>query len=103
MLHLPVRDVGDVCPGAFDFLAALTAKTITLTSPIMSDSEVVQAIIWTDVVGQCLNDARASHPPPLIKGVEVKNMIVARLRFLGVQCDSTRHTIQGMRSLFLAV
>ena len=104
MLLFPARDVwGEVCPGALDFLAALAAKTITLTSPIMSNHEVVQAILWTDVVGQCFNEARASHPPRLIKGVEGKNMIVARLRFLGVQCDSTRHTIQSMRSLFLAV
>jgi len=68
----------------------------------MSAAEVAQAIVWTDVVGQCLNDAKADNPPRLIAGTVGKNMLIARLRFLGVQCDSTRHTIQGMRSLYLA-
>jgi len=106
LMHFPcctsLREMwGDVCPGALDFINALSAKTVTLTSPVMSDAEVVQAIIWTDVVGQCLNDAKADNPPRLIQGPVGRNMLIARLRFLGVQSDSTRHTIQGMRSLFV--
>ena len=108
LMHFPsctsLREMwGDVCPGALDFLSALTANTVTLTSPTMNDHEVVQAIIWNDVVGQCLNDAKAILPPRAIMGLEGRNMIVARLRFLGVQCDSTRHTVQCMRSSFLVV
>ena len=107
LLHFPccisLRAMwGDVCPGALVFINALSANTVTLTSPVMSGAEVIQAIIWTDVVGQCLNDAKADNPPRLIEGAVGRNMLIARLRFLGVQCDSTRHTIQGMRSLYLA-
>jgi hypothetical protein len=105
-MHFPcfssLREMwGDVCPGALVFINALSANIVTLTSPVMSGAEVVQAIIWTDVVGQCLNDAKADNPPRLIVGTVGKNMLIARLRFLGVQSDSTRHTIQGMRSLFI--
>jgi hypothetical protein len=91
----------EVCPGAAAFFQSLTANTVTLTLPLMSDPEVVQAIIWTDVVGQCLNDARAATPPRLIQGTVGRNMLVARLRFLGVQCDHTRCVICSMRSEFL--
>ena len=90
-----------VCPRAAEFFRSLSANTVTLTSPVMSDTEVVLAIIWTDVVGQCLNDARADNPPRLIQGPVGRNILIARLRFLWVQSDSTRHTIQGMRSLFI--
>jgi hypothetical protein len=89
---------GEVCPGVTAFFGALTASHITLTSALMSESEVVMAIIWTDVVGQCLNDARADNPPRLLQGPVGRNSLIARLRFLGVQNESTRHTIRGMRT-----
>ena len=92
----------EVCPGATEFFSSLSISTITLTTHMMSQAEVVQAILWSDVVGQCLNDARAENPPRIIQGASGKDMIIARLRFLGVQCDSTRYTIQGMRSVFIA-
>jgi hypothetical protein len=91
----------EVCPGVAPFFQNLALNQITLIAPLMSPEEVVMAILWSDVVGQCLNDARAAVPPLAVRGSRGKNMIIARLRFLGVQCDRTRVTIRGMRSLFL--
>jgi hypothetical protein len=104
--HFPgcssLRDLWqEVCPGATSFFQHLSLEITTLTAPMLNPDEVVQAIIWTDVVGQCLNDARASNPPHEIHGVVGRNMIIARLRFLGVQSDATRIAIRSMRSTFL--
>jgi hypothetical protein len=103
--HFPgcssLRDLWqEVCPGVASFFQFLSLETTTLTAPMLSTSEVVQAIIWTDVVGQCLNEARASVPPLVVHGLAGRNMIIARLRFLGVQCDATRVAIRSMRSCF---
>jgi exonuclease III len=99
---MSLRDLWqEVCPGAAPFLQQLSLETSTLTATMLSTNEVVQVIIWTDVVGQCLNEARASNPPLVIHGLVGKNMIIARLRFLGVQCDATRIAIRAMRSCFL--
>jgi len=107
-LHFPsctsLREMwGAACPGALNFINALSANIVTLTFATMSSDEVVQAIIWTDVVGQCCNDARANFPPRMIMDEYGKNMIIARLRFLGVQCDHTRFLIRRMRSVFLGI
>ena len=104
--HFPgcssLRDLWqEVCPGAAPIFHNMSLEINTLTFTSMSPEEVVQVILWSDVVGQCLNDARAGSPPLSIQGTVGKNMIIARLRFLGVQCDSTRTTIRNMRSLFL--
>ena len=101
--HFPgcssLRDLWqEACPGAAPFFQEFALETATLTSPMLSTNEVVQTIIWTDVVGQCLNESRASNPPLVVQGLVGKNMIIARLRFLGVQCDATRLAIRSMRS-----
>jgi hypothetical protein len=88
----------EVCPSIAPFFQHLSLDTITLTAPLLSSSEVVQVIVWTDVVGQCLNEARASVPPLSIQGLAGRNMLMARLRFLGVQNDATRLAIRSMRS-----
>ena len=87
----------EVCPSAAPFFQNLTLGQATLTAPLMSPVEVVMAILWSDVVGQCLNDSRAAVPPHSVSGSRGKQMIIARLRFLGVQCDRTRETIRSMR------
>jgi hypothetical protein len=94
---------GTACPGALDFINSISPHVVTLTATTMSSDEVVQAILWSDVVGQCCNDARANFPPRMVMGEFGRNMIIARLRFLGVQCDHTRFLIRRMRSLFLDV
>ena len=91
----------EVCPGAAPIFHNMSLEINTLTLTSMTPEEVVQVILWSDVVGQCLNDARAGSPPLSIQGTVGANMIIARLRFLGVQCDSTRTIIRNMRSLFL--
>jgi exonuclease III len=101
--HFPgcssLRDLWqEACPGAASFFQEFALETATLTSPMLSTNEVVQTIIWTDVVGQCLNESRANNPPLVVQGLVGKNMIIARLRFLGVQCDATRLAIRSMRS-----
>jgi endonuclease/exonuclease/phosphatase family metal-dependent hydrolase len=101
--HFPgctsLRDLWqEVCPSAASFFQLFSLEFATLTAPMLSTNEVVQVIIWTDVVGQCLNEARASNPPLVIHGLAGKNMMIARLRFLGVQCDATRVAIRCMRS-----
>jgi hypothetical protein len=104
-LHFPgctsLREMwGSVCPGAPLFIN-ISAQFVTLTATTMSNDEVVQAVIWADVVGQCCNDARASVPPRMVCGEAGRNMLIARLRSLGVQCDYTRFLIRNMRSEFL--
>jgi hypothetical protein len=91
----------EVCPGVAPFFQHLTLQHVTLTAPIMSPEEVVFAILWSDVVGQCLNDVRSAVPPVPIQGTVGRTMFIARLRFLGVQCDLTRVIIRNMRSSFL--
>ncbi len=88
-------------PGGGPIFQHLMLAHATLTAPAMSTEEILQMILWSDVVGQCLNDARAATPPRLIQGTVGRNMLVARLRFLGVQCDHTRCVICSMRSEFL--
>ena len=103
--HFPgcssLRDLWqEACPGAAPIFQHLTPALVTLTAPTLSAEEVVQLVLWSDVVGQCLNDARACSPPTAIQGAVGRNMIVARLRFLGVQSDPARIAIRRMRSLF---
>ncbi len=103
--HFPacasLRDLWqEVCPGAAPIFQHLTPAIITLTAPMLSAEEVVQLVLWSDVVGQCLNDARACSPPSAIQGAAGRNTLVARLRFLGVQCGPARSVIRRMRSLF---
>jgi hypothetical protein len=100
--HFPscsaLRDMWlEVCPGAAPLFFHLSLAHITLSAPALSSGDVIQLILWSDVVGQCLNDARASANRCIRKAD-----IVARLRFLGVQCDPTRIVIRNMRSSFLA-
>ena len=103
--HFPgcssLRDLWqEACPGAAPIFQHLTPALVTLTAPTLSAEEVVQLVLWSDVVGQCLNDARACSPPTAIQGAVGRNMIVARLRFLGVQSDPARIAIRRMRCLF---
>jgi hypothetical protein len=87
----------EVCPSEAPFFRNLSLDQVTLTAPLMSPEETVMAILWSDVVGQCLNDSRAAVPPHSVQGSRGKNMIIARLRFLGIQCERTRETIRSMR------
>jgi hypothetical protein len=99
---LSLRDMwNEVCPGAAPIFQHLSLAHAALTANTLNPEEVVQLILWSDVVGQCLNDARAVDPPLVVRGLVGKNMIIARLRFLGVQSDSTRIAIRCMRSSFL--
>jgi hypothetical protein len=90
----------DVCPAAAPIFRSLTLAQATLTNPTLSPEEVVQLILWTDVVGQCFKDSKSGNPPGLIQGVAGKNMVIARLRFLGVQCDHSREFVRNMRTMF---
>ena len=90
----------EVCPVVAPFFRNLSLAHVTISAPTLNPEEVVQAILWSDVVGQCLNDARATSPPLVLKGNTGRNMIIARLRFLGVQCDKTRESIRKMRTSF---
>ncbi len=66
--HFPgcssLRDLWqEVCPGAAPFFRNLSLAHVTFTTPFLNPEEVVQAMLWSDVVGQCLNDARVGSPP----------------------------------------
>ncbi len=87
----------EVCPAEAQFFRTLSLSIVSLAVPVMSTREVVMAVLWSDVVGQCLNDVRAASTHQYIG----RDALVARLRFLGVQCDNTRALISTMRNPFV--
>ena len=100
--HFPVcvaiRDMwGRACPCSHPAVLRPTLEHVLLISPDLPTEAVVQLALWSDVIGYCVNDARAmgSSPDKVLR--EGEGMILARFRPLGVQSDSTRNVIAVMR------
>ena len=88
---------GRACPCSHLAVLRPTFEHVLLISPDLPAEAVVQLALWSDVIGHCVNDARAigSSPDKVLR--EGEGMILARLRSLGVQSDSTRNVIAVMR------
>ena len=91
------------CPSAnLLWFSQLTLEQALLLSPNPLPDVDVQVALWSDVVGHCANDARALGTAPARVFEEGGEMMIARLRFLAVQSDSTRTVIRRIRAAFAA-
>jgi hypothetical protein len=86
------------CPSASTIFVELTLeRTLLLSSDLLPDEDM-QVSLWTDVVGHCVNDARATGSLPSRVFSEGDEMMIARLRCLAVQSDTARAVIQRIRA-----
>ena len=91
------------CPGSEHIcFSHLTLEHALLLSPGLHPDVVVQVALWSAVVGQCANDARAAGISPARVFVEGEEMFVARFRFLAVQSDPARAVIRHIRAMLPA-
>jgi hypothetical protein len=89
---------GSACPMANPCFAQLTLEQALILSSDLTPDDVVQVALWTDVVGHCANDIRATSATPSSVSREGDNMMRARLRFLAVQSEPARTVITRIRA-----